>query len=712
MKKFFITIGVLLTMFFACNTALAADITIATEPAQVTAAGSVTIKITIRNDSQYAMTRIGVVGLGINNPENVYSLTIEPGATRILSIPSVGINEDMLGRPQTFSFTWTEGTEQKSQEASLTIGEQQQTAAAMTATRKASKSSGKEGDVITLTYTLKNPSTVSMTDVTLTDALAGTSAIEAPFTLEAGGTKTITYDYTLGREDAVSQPTVTYKVSGETKTLTIDPETIKITNVSLQAAVTQNEPTTEGTLFNIALKNDGNQDISEISVVDELGNKVNQDKFTLKAGEEKLLTFMVQTDSVRNVAFVITGKDALGQPYENKTKSLEARPYVDPSNVKFTMFVTVPEPLSESGRMKVRFTIQNDSTVEITNATITEAELGELERRDALPTGETVIEKDLRISEPRELQFTLTAYDPSGTARTYQAQVPATYMPATTPDPEQTFEVLDPDDIDQPAEGNDTLITVLIVLAVLMGVAGIALLVLSIYERKKSGAMPDYETDGGDLPSAPVRGDRAKARRQPTSEDAEDAPVRRNEPPVRRQQPPAQQQPSNAVRKRPESQPPRPRQAVTREEKYEPPQQRTVQRPQQYVRPDAAQEPPRNSFAQRSRVRPDVDEPVRTYSREPQQEPTRPAYNNQQPFIPGQQEPPPRPTPWEEPTQEEFRRPQGNAPRTAPAQEPHKPAYSPRPAEPEEGPAEARPTKSASPSVRNRVHRVRSGDDE
>lgn len=496
MRRVISAICILVMMMAASTTALAATVQVATEPAQLTSAGTVKIKFSIANDSAYEMRNINISGFGVSGSDTLFSQVVPPNGALNFSLNGIEISEDMLGQTLTYTLTWNENGQQKSKDVGVKVGTQQ--ALEMTATRTASKTSGKEGDKIILTYTLNNPGTLSMTDITVKDSIAGNTAVASGLSIEPGASRTVTYEYTLGKQDASSQPTVTYKLNGEGKALTIDALAILVVNVQLDVAVATNDPTPEGVLFTLVLTNKGNQTINKIVVKDELGNSVNEDSFTLEAGKEKTLSYTVPTTELRNVSFTITGTDASGQPYENKTTGYEVKPYVDPGNVSLSLVATVLQPLSDSGRMQVRFAVQNNSNVDITDAVISETELGTLETIDILPLGETVVEKELLVGDPRELEFTLTASDPSGAQHTNQAKVTAAYVALASPTPVVT----DDEGEEGAAAGgmSDTLITVLIVLAALMAVAGIALLALSIYERKRNAAMEDDEPD--ELPRA------------------------------------------------------------------------------------------------------------------------------------------------------------------------------------------------------------------
>lgn len=500
MKKVISTMGIFIVLLLLyCAPALAATITITTEPTEITSAGYITVRFSVANDSPNNMSDMRIRGFGISDTDNSLSgHRLAPSEEIRFSTQNVNVPADKLGTYVVYTFYWTEGGEQKSRETTLLLGSATTPPAAaadMTGSRTASKSTGRQGEKITLTYTLKNPGAAQMTDVTIRDTLAGDSAVKSGLSIEAGGTISATYEYTLGTQDVVSEPTITYKLNGESKTLRLDKLTLAVVNLKLSNTVTMGDPTQEGVLFTVVIKNDGNQTVKSISVKDDQGNAVNADSFTLQPGQEQLLSYTVSASTTRVVSFTITGKDEAGQPYEDKTNSYEVRPYVDPSSVSFQLFTHILENLDENGNMKIRFTIQNSSSVELNGAVVTERLLGEvIPSMGILPLGETVKEVNLKVGEPRELEFTVTAKDTSGAEHTYSSTLTAAVVAIATPAPTTAPQEDEP--VPQSGGMSGTLITVLIVLAILMAVAGIALLILSIYERKRNAEMDALDADG------------------------------------------------------------------------------------------------------------------------------------------------------------------------------------------------------------------------
>ena len=665
MKKTLGILCVLLLLLLAASPALAANIRISTQPATITSAGTATLQFTIINDSTAAMQDITVSGYSTNG-DYALGYSIQPADSLSFSIKNISVTEDMLGDALLYTFQWTENGQRKTTTASVSLGGVPEVAPPivdMTATRTASKNAGKEGEKITLTYNINNPGDLPMTDIMIKDeGIAGTTAIASSLKLDAFASRTVTHEYTLGKQNTTSKPIITYKINGQTKTLALDALNLTVTDVRLLVSVTQSDPTPEGVLFTLVLKNDGNVNVSNIAVTDELANKVNEDTFTLQAGQEKTLSFSVApADTVRSIVFSIKGKDAQGQAYEDKTRGYEIFPYVDEESIAFTMTAAPVEPLNEAGRMKVRFTIQNDSRVDLTEAVITESMIDVVETIGVLQRGETVIEKDIFVGDPRELAFTLSAVDPSGTSREKYASMTAAHIETPAPLPQESIA---PEAEDEPAEseGQNIFVTILIVLAGLMAVAGIALIVLSIFERRRNASMQDFDDDEEEEFVAPARKPRGRKAREQDAEEEEDfpAPLPQSEyvvPPRRQYTPPEEVRPAPSE---PRPQPPA----------YRPMQQSSA---------------------------PQSPAPVRSTG---QQAPTE---QTQRVYVPGIEHTP-------APVQENPAQTQRvYVPMSQRQRPPESPGEASRP---QATPMEEQPPKPPSPVARNRVHRVRPTNDD
>ncbi|MDL2258068.1 hypothetical protein LJC42_02780 [Eubacteriales bacterium OttesenSCG-928-K08] len=515
MKKLFATIAVFLLTLMVCTTAYAATFQAVTDPATVTGAGRIIMRFTVTNDSTVTMRNLSVSGYGISTSTNALEgQFVQPGAALTFYIRDLNITDDMLGETLLYTLSWTEDGQAYTKDVEVGIGADALQAADMTATRTVSKPAAREGEKVTLTYTLNNPGSVGMSNITLRDeGIAGANTIATGLVLDGGTSRTVTYEYTLGQQDATSNPTITYTINDEAKALVLEPLIITLTNVHLQVDVSQTAPAQDGVVFTIILTNDGNQAINNLTITDDQANKVTQSPISVAPGATQTVTYAVQSDAARNVTFNLKGTDALNQPYEDNTTSFEVRPYVDPSNVTLSLLARSVEALSQTGHMKVRFEVQNDSSVDITGVTIVEEQLGAIITRDILPRGQTIYEEEIYVGDPRELKFTLQVSDPSGAEHSYTASITAAHMELATPTPDGSLVQEDG------KGGGSVLTTVLVVLASLLALAGIALLALSVYEKKRNAGAKEYEFD--DEGFAPTREQYSRQRRASASSQQE-----------------------------------------------------------------------------------------------------------------------------------------------------------------------------------------------
>ncbi len=508
-KKAIAVVLVLACMFALCAQAFAAHASITATPAELLAGGSVNLRFRIANDTASSMMNISISGPGVN-----YSGadTVPAGQTLDINVANVTVGTDQLGVPLAYQLVWTdENGFMQSETVNVTIGK---LAGEITATYSVDNTSPGAEDKVTFTFDLTNPTSEAVTNLSIRDSALSDDPLASGISIAAGASQRIQYEYAMGNKSVTAEPVISYTLAGETKTLTLEKTNIALVISDIELTVSMGENAQEGVLFTIVTKNVGNQDISDITLRDELGNLVNETAFALQAGSEKTLSFLVKTDTVRNVSFTLTGKDALGRDYEAKTESFETHPYVDPSLVTLSLTLSVQQALAQDGSMVIRFIINNDSSVEITDAVITESQLGEVKTIGALPMGQTSVDVRLQVGAPRELVFALSASDPSGTSHVANAKVTAAYVQAATPVPSATTE---PEEASAPKKSgvSGTLLTLLIVFAALMVLAGIALLILTIYERRnrKRSRTIDTEDDFADTkPSVrPGKGIAARA---------------------------------------------------------------------------------------------------------------------------------------------------------------------------------------------------------
>lgn len=488
--RLFLAIVLGLCCLLFCSAAMAASISITSDPSALSSeGGSVQLSISLANDSEYSMENISISNNGTAF-FNTSGAVIGPGETTTFS-QSVSIPAAVLGQPIAFDVVWTENGEQKSSTVSVTIlnsGAGTAAEAALSVSVKASSSQASRGESITLTYTITNSGVTAVSGISLTDKeIGGRQAMISDITVEPGTPYVYVYEYTMGSSTVVSAPVITYKGSdGSTMTVTGSEKTLGMVNSKISVKVTQGTATEEGQQFTIALTNNGNQRITKIKVTDELGNAVNSESISLAIGESSTLTYTVPTTETRNVVFNISGVDATNTNYTDHTETFVVRKYIDPSLIGISFSAEVASPLDSNGSISLNFTIENTGSMDMQNLRLSESEYGELYILESVPRGTQTINQKMSVGSPRDLLFKLEIEDPSGNVYTYSAYIKADYVgveAAATAEPSTD----DEEDILNEVGGSisSALRTVLIVLIILTVIAGIALIILDHQEKEE-----------------------------------------------------------------------------------------------------------------------------------------------------------------------------------------------------------------------------------
>lgn len=480
-----------LVLILACSGAMAASITITATPITADSLDT-TISITIINDDTLSAMENIVISNAYNISFDTSGKSISANGGHETFTAVVPLTDQIRTEKLSFDITWyqnnAEGVSEMKKET-VTVRTEQASQAGISATRTSSNTQASPGDVVTLTYTVSNTGLVNLKKISITDKeIAGSTSIVKDLTLAPGETNTTVYEYTMGYSTVTSAPVVTYTVEGESEASTysgISEMSLGMVNAKLSVEVVQGESTADGVTFTLNLVNNGNQRIKDIKVKDDLDKALNSDSFTLAIGESRTLTHTVKTDEERYVTFYISGTTGSGEAYSDKTKSYIVRKYIDPSLLGMEFSATVLEPLNSEGSMTVRFKIVNSGTMEMQNLVLSEAEQGELKRVELIPVGETNLDQTLYVGEPRDMVFTLSIADMAGNPYTYTANITADYIgvaPAPAADSSGT-EIENIGNVGQSL--TNTLRAIFIVLIILTVLFGIALIAVSILERKK-----------------------------------------------------------------------------------------------------------------------------------------------------------------------------------------------------------------------------------
>ena len=292
----------------------------------------------------------------------------------------------------------------------------------------------REGDDVTVVYTLKNDTKFDMTNITLQDTAMQQTIQLQKNTLFAGEQMRVSTSFQMGTNALELMPTAQYTVRGiESRASAAETVTVEYVRVDLFIEAEKYPATAEGTLFRITLINDGSHPMSDIRLTDEIGSII-ADGINLEAGAEKTVSWMVpsavSSGAVRYISFEASGYDCIGNPVSVKSPSAyEVLPFVESDQVRLQLSVSNNSSThgdDGSVRLKLLIEVRNNSLVPITNAVITESDYfrSVVNEYATLSAGTTTFEKEFVVpAGTRSLTFVLTAMDP---AQTQYATAPIT----------------------------------------------------------------------------------------------------------------------------------------------------------------------------------------------------------------------------------------------------------------------------------------------
>lgn len=501
MKKLIATGLILFAMSVFASAALAEEVkvSVTATPAELTDSGTVAFNFTISNYSDYELSNVLIHYNGADYaPEIPGGIIPMNGELRevILPLPVAG---NQLGNPIEFIVSGIRNGETVTASANITL--QRASNPSLVVTRTADKISGMQDDTVKLTYTVKNETKFDMSDIIVIDEDISDDPILKLDTLIASTSYGIDYTYTIGDHSVSSEPFATYTVNGKMKSFSsIEPLEITMILVKLNMTVRQGVPSADGTMFQIDISNVGNQAIQDISIRDERQNLITGQSFSLDAGDSSTFSYQVipiMTESVRDVRFLLDGTDELGGTYHlESSQAYQVLPFIDEAQIKVSLDAETLTPWdSESRNASVCVKIHNSSGIPLTNATLSEPSLGTLMTYDALPSGETVFNKDVEIDSPYTFVFTLSAQDPTGAQRTLSET--AWDVPIDSPSTPHVSEAFMSNEEDASifSRLNGTVLRILLLLGALLILGFATLIVLSVIERKKVSRDTFYHED-------------------------------------------------------------------------------------------------------------------------------------------------------------------------------------------------------------------------
>lgn len=274
--------------------------------------------------------------------------------------------------------------------------------------RSITPSMARNGQKVSVIYTVKNTGTVDVTDVSIKEASAISKTNGKIDLVKAGEQETFTFTVSMDKKDLTSSATVTYKAGGKTYTETIGKQVIKYGDVKLTATLSADKKggvAGDTVKLTLKLKNTGKSDYENITVTDATLGTV----FTglaVKAGETITQEKEITIAKSASFQFTVTGS-ASGSTIETATDRITITA-VDPSQaVALAVSAEVDKPVIYLLPDVVKFTVKvtNTSAVEAKNVTVSATNVN-LYTFDSIPAGETrSFVRDVRIEMAGSFRF-------------------------------------------------------------------------------------------------------------------------------------------------------------------------------------------------------------------------------------------------------------------------------------------------------------------
>lgn len=480
----------------------APDVSVSVSPGELTAAGNVTLTVSIRNTNSVTLNSVAITADG-----STLRSGISIGASDTYTYSEqYAVSASKLGAPVSLVVTYSDGFTAQSVSKSFTVNQKAATISVNTVV-KVDKNAVAANEKVNFSFAIENNSNVAIENVRLkASALNGGNTIGQVASIAAGDAKLINYSVNVAETMTVT-PVLTYTAAGKSYNKTLDSIIITVSDASMEivASAGQTMPGEE-TTFSITLKNTGNVSFTDIELFDQDDNPVSLTSTSLAGGSTISATHSMLIEENAFVDFYAIAKDANGNSYTFRSNEVEVI-VTEKDEVDYATLFTLTaeadklELGKKGGEVVFSLTIDNQTDQPFTNLLLYEETLGEIESYSSFPSGEKTITYAAQITKAGTYTFVLSALTPEGTPIIVQAEP-------------IVIEVQD-------AAGStaSTLLWILIVVIVLIVGAGVTLLVLVLREKKKTAAEGGADPLAKDKASKrPMKGDRP-ARRSPVVSD-------------------------------------------------------------------------------------------------------------------------------------------------------------------------------------------------
>ena len=315
----------------------------------------------------------------------------------------------------------------------------------LTATYTVSPVSAREGQTVTLSYTLANTGNIELRNISIANEGITKDKVTRA-SLSVGEKVTVTDTFTMGSKELVSQPKITYQAVGSDKTLTISDlarKTITVAedglDVTVKAENTKGVYPGEAVEFTLEMKNSGNTTYTGLVATDDAGQTV-ASGVELAPGASYTGTFTRTFTADTSVSVSVAGSDGSGESVTVVSSEVPVTAQDASRALILDVSAQAGAEIIYSEPAVVRFavTIRNTGETDATNLTVKQGATT-VAKVASLPSGESrTLVFDLQTSIAGQFRFDVVGKDADGLERTYSSDILKVSYVAPTPAPTAT----------------------------------------------------------------------------------------------------------------------------------------------------------------------------------------------------------------------------------------------------------------------------------
>jgi len=436
---------VLMLLFCGCAMADADPIRVSSlsEPQSVISEQEVSITIKVYNSSQTDMEE----EITLFDPKGI-SVQKYSGLKGEQSVTYTGkwnvtrdqIDEGKIKYYIKYTVDTANGPTETTRTVPVTI-QTEEAAPRLTATYSVSPVSAREGQTVTLSYTLSNTGNVELRNIVIENDGVSKEELTAA-SLSVGEKVTLTDSFTMGSKELVSKPSITYQAANEKKSLTISDmarKTITVAEDGLEVELTaensKNVYPGEKLPLQLVLKNTGDHAYSGLNVMLSDGTTaVSGVELAPGASYEQEVLWSAQ-GAVLTAS--VSGADENGEAVSVVSSELEITTQDATNALILNVMADSAADVIHSEPAVVRFgvVVENIGEYDATNLTILQAGTT-VAKIPSLPAGESrTVVFDLETSIAGKFQFVVSGRDGAGVEKSYESNVLEIGYLAPTPTP-------------------------------------------------------------------------------------------------------------------------------------------------------------------------------------------------------------------------------------------------------------------------------------